>query len=479
MDTSPNRYAHGPTKPSSLDASPPPAGDERNGATCPLGSSPSIARPHERGVGSVGPRLVRFEGSVVHDILIAGGGFAAVWAAAAAARHRLEAGLSPAQLTIALAAPDDDMVIRPRLYEEAPAGMRVPLRRVLEPIGVEHVRARIDDVEQSSSRALGGLNGGGAAWLPYQRLVVATGSRLVRPRDILGSERFHDVDTLRSAVALEEHLQSLPRRAPAKGRLTAVVVGAGFVGLEVASELSGRLRSLADRHQLSGEVEVVLVERSDVIGPELGPGPRPVLAQAIRELGIDMRLGATVESYVGSVLRLSDGTRVEAETVIWTAGMRANPLTARVEAPRDHLGRLEVDARMRVRGQAAIFAAGDTASVEVTPGRRAPQSCQYAHQTGKCAGHNVVADLLGRPFVALTPDPYVTVLDLGAAGAVYTEGYGRQVTATGGVAKDIKRMLNRELIYPPVDDPEAILRAADYLSESRPATPQDYRHAEP
>jgi NADH:ubiquinone reductase (H+-translocating) len=87
---------------------------------------------------------------------------------------------------------------------------------------------------------------------------------------------------------------------------------------------------------------------------------------------------------------------------------------------------------------------------------------------GKHAGHNAVSDLLGLLPVDFRPDPHVTCLDLGSAGAVYTEGFERTVRATGARAKQIKRWINRELIYPTVDDAAKILRRADYLTASRP-----------
>jgi NADH dehydrogenase len=147
--------------------------------------------------------------------------------------------------------------------------------------------------------------------------------------------------------------------------------------------------------------------------------------------------------------------------------MQAALFARRVPGPHDVLGRLEVDRHMRVRGLATVYAAGDTASVEVHPGQLALQACQYAHQTGKPAGYNAASDVLGMPLVAFRPDPYVTCLDLGAAGAVYTEGHHRRVFATGDAAKAIKRTVNREVIYPPLDDAEAILQRADPAGESR------------
>jgi NADH dehydrogenase len=220
-----------------------------------------------------------------------------------------------------------------------------------------------------------------------------------------------------------------------------------------------------------------LVEREPVVGPELGPGPRPVIEAALDELGVLRRLNSTIVGYDGALVRLHDGTAIPACTAAWTAGMQASPLTETVPGPRDALGRLEVDRHMRVLGVGHVFAAGDTASIEVAPGHRALQACQYAHQMGKHAGHNAVSDVLGLPLVEFSPDPYVTCLDLGEAGAVYTEGFERKVRATGEAAKAIKRTINRQLIYPAVDDAAAILHRADHLTASRPPRVQDRRVA--
>jgi NADH dehydrogenase len=404
------------------------------------------------------------------EIVVAGGGFAAVWTAAAAARRRQEAGLDAAALRITVVAPNEDIVIRPRLYEAQPDEMRVALRRVLEPIGVEHVRASVGRVEVGRGRVIAGGGHGTVMRLPFDRLIVATGSCLVRPGELPGAGLLHDVDTVDGAIRLDEHLHTLPSKPHALGRYTAVVVGAGFVGLELATELVGRMREIAAREGAESEVRVVLVERESVVGPELGPGPRPVIEAALDELGVLRRLNSTVAGYNGAVVRLEDGTAIPAATVVWTAGMQASPLTRTVPAPRDELGRLEVDRHMRVLGVETVFAAGDTASIEVAAGHRALQACQYAHQMGKHAGHNAVSDVLRLALVEFSPDPYVTCVDLGDAGAVYTEGFDREVRATGDEAKAIKRKINRQLIYPTIDDADAILRRADYLTGRRPVS---------
>ena len=76
-------------------------------------------------------------------------------------------------------------------------------------------------------------------------------------------------------------------------------------------------------------------------------------------------------------------------------------------------------------------------------------SCQFARPMGRFAGHNVAADLMGQAMLPLEIDWYVTVLDLGAWGALYTVGWDREISATGSAAKTTKQTINHKRIYPP------------------------------
>lgn len=148
--------------------------------------------------------------------------------------------------------------------------------------------------------------------------------------------------------------------------------------------------------------------------------------------------------------------------MIWTAGVRASPLTAELPVERDRLGRLAVDTELQVIGAPGVYAAGDTAAAAAEPGHQVLQCCQHALQLGKFAGHNAAADLLGLPAVPFTAAPYVTCLDLGSAGALFTNGWDRRIVSTGDIAKARKRNVNELWIYPPTDDPDELLRQADY-----------------
>ncbi|MEV0133462.1 FAD-dependent oxidoreductase [Dactylosporangium sp. NPDC050688] len=389
------------------------------------------------------------------DILILGGGFAGVWSAMAAARLRHELG---GDLTIALVAPGEDLTIRPRLYQANPGTMRVPLDRVLRPVGVRRIAGQAITVD-TSGRTVTVVDGTGSTHVvDYRRLVLATGSALVRPT-MPGAEHLHDVDTLGGAVALDAHLHRLPAGPACAGQFTAVVAGAGFTGIEVSIELMDRLQAIAG--PLSHKVRVILLERADTVGPELGSGPRSAIRTALNQVGVEARLNTSLSAVTPTGATLRDGTVIAAHTVIWTAGMAASPLTRQIVGRRDPLGRLLVDPQLRVPESPDVFASGDTAAADTGDGHLTLQSCQHAIPLGRIAGHNAAADLLGHPAVPFSPEPYVTCLDLGSAGAVFTTGFDREVRMTGAAAKGLKRSINERRIYPPLDDAKAILNAGD------------------
>jgi NADH dehydrogenase len=124
---------------------------------------------------------------------------------------------------------------------------------------------------------------------------------------------------------------------------------------------------------------------------------------------------------------------------------------------------LIVDRDLRVKGIASVFAAGDVACAATDDdGHFTMMSCQHALTLGKCAGYNVVADLLGSPTLPYSQSKYVTCLDLGNWGAVYTEGWNREVKREGEIAKLIKRKINNHAIYPPAANRAEAFAAADF-----------------
>jgi NADH dehydrogenase len=288
----------------------------------------------------------------------------------------------------------------------------------------------------------------------YNKLILAAGSRLRRP-DIPGVSEFTlDIDQIETATKLDTHLKSLSSINPSAARNTVIVCGGGFTGIELAAELPVRLRDILGR---DCDVRVILVEKGDDIGPDLGPNPRPVIVQALEDLGVEIKLSTAVTAVDATGVTLATGERLDTLTTVWTAGVVANELNQLIPCEKDNFGRLHVDGYLRTLTEKDIFAAGDIAFAATdNHGNFAMMSCQHALPMGTSAGYNAAADLLGISKNIYHQPNYVACLDLASFGAVFCEGWERKVVYKGLQAKPIKRFINNTFIYPPkadLDDP--------------------------
>jgi NADH:ubiquinone reductase (H+-translocating) len=397
-------------------------------------------------------------------ILVLGGGFAGLWAAVGAARKLDEIGAPPGETEILVVDRNPYHNVRVRNYEIDLGNVAIPLGEVLDPIGVDHLTAEVQTIDITKQQ-VGVATRGGCEILAYDRLVLALGSELARP-DIPGlADNGFDVDTYSAAVRLNAHIAALGTSPKSPGRATVVVVGAGFTGIEVATEMPSKL----GRALPADECRMILVDSNAAVGATIGTHARPAICEALAALGIETRLGTKVTAVDDTGIMLASGEIIPAQTIVWCAGMRASPLAALLPATRDRLGRVAADPFMRVAGLANVFAAGDVASSLVDGVHSTVMSCQFARPMGRFAGHNIVADLFDRPMIPLQIDRYVTVLDLGSWGALYTVGWDRQVHSIGQNAKVTKQTINQKRIYPPRTGlREDILAAAAPIVQAPP-----------
>lgn len=396
-------------------------------------------------------------------IVIIGGGFAGYAAAAAAARNLDLHEIGPDQISITLINRDPYHAIRVRNYEADLRDVRVPLRSVLDPIDVTFIEADVTGFDLSDQQVKV-RNGDQGFTQPYDRLIFAAGSRLAVP-DIPGlSQHGFDVDTTDAGDRLNAHIAGLGQGPDRPGRNAAIVVGAGLTGIEAACELPGKFAAAG-----MNNARVILVDRNSHIGSDMGEEARAPIMEALHSLEIETRTGVTVAAIDTAGVELGGGERIPAATIVWTAGMKASPLTGMLPVARDAAGRVAVDQFMRVKGVDRVFAAGDVAAAMMDQSHKSVMSCQHGRPMGRFAGHNAVADLLGEDMLPLAIPHYVTCLDLGPWGALYTEGWDRRVTAQGPDVKKIKQTINCDRIYPPRKATRAqILAAAEPVVQAPP-----------
>jgi NADH dehydrogenase len=243
----------------------------------------------------------------------------------------------------------------------------------------------------------------GSQLVRWRDLVIALGAV---PRTVpvpgladhaLSFKSLPDAITLRNHVLRElEAADAEQDEARRRAHLSFVFVGAGYAGVEALAELSDLVAD-ALRHypRLADEPRRwVLVDAAPKILPEIPRRLGEYAARELQERGVEIHVGTTLESVSAEEAVLGDGTRIPTNTLVWTAGVRPNPLLRELGVPLDDRGRVEVDEFLRVRGTDGVWALGDCARV---PNRRAsepdPPTCQHALRQSRRLAKNLAGDL--------------------------------------------------------------------------------------
>lgn len=306
--------------------------------------------------------------------------------------------------------PDNFMVYTPLLPEAAagtlePRHVVVPLRQMCPHAELLLGRAIARDPE---ARTVVAETLGGTFEIGYERLVVALGA-VPRTFPIPGlADHGHGFKDVADAIALRNHLlrsleSAAARLDPAEAErdLGFVFVGAGYAGVEALAELEDLARDAVRRSYptLRGvRQRWVLVDAAPRILAEIPQKLGEYTHHYLEKRGIEIHVGATLESFDEREAVLSDGARIPARTLVWAAGVRASPDLERLGLPLDERGRVIVGPTLQVEGSDDTWALGDGAAVPNTrtPGRVDPPTCQHALRQARRLAKN-----LTRP-----PKPY-------------------------------------------------------------------------
>ncbi|MGE2729536.1 NAD(P)/FAD-dependent oxidoreductase [Mycolicibacterium vaccae] len=276
----------------------------------------------------------------------------------------------------------------------------IPLANSLR--GVRLVRGRATDVDFDGKTLSYTDPEDRTRTLSWDRLVLAPGS-VTRLFDIPGlATHARGLKSTAEALYLRDHVLEQLELAHvdddaqrARARRTIVIVGASYSGTELAVQL----RALADSaaRQLGfdpGEVRFVLLDMAEQVMPEVGEKLGAAAMRVLRERGIDVRLGMTLDAVHDDHVILSDGTRVDTHTVAWVTGVTGAPLIEGLGLDTER-GRLKVGSDLQVPGHPDVFAAGDAAAVPdlTKPGKITPPTAQHATRQGKVLARNVAASL--------------------------------------------------------------------------------------
>ena len=326
--------------------------------------------------------------------LIAGGGYAGSLVARLLGRRGAT-----------IVSPENYMLFTPLLPEAAsgtlePRHVVVPLRLMCRRADLVLGRLTGLDAERRAA-SVEALDG--PIEIGYERLVLALGS-VSRVLPVPGlAEHGHGFRDLADAIALRNHilrqLEAAAAAATPEARarhLSFVFVGAGYAGVEALAELADLVRdALRFYPGLSGAPQRwVLVDAAPKILPEIPTRLGDYAAAQLARRGVEIHVSTRLESADAGGVVLSGGTRVETETLVWTAGVRASPSLTRLGLPLDDRGRVPVDDCLRVTGLNGVWALGDCAAVPnlATPGTTDPPTSQHALRQARRLAKNLAGE---------------------------------------------------------------------------------------
>ncbi|HWU09383.1 MAG TPA: FAD-dependent oxidoreductase [Streptomyces sp.] len=310
-----------------------------------------------------------------HRIVVLGAGYAGAYAAGNLARR-----LSPTdtEITVVNAAPD--FVQRLRLHQLA-SGQEIETPKLADVFAGTGIRLRLARVTAVDPErqvvAVADADGGGE--IGYDTLLYTLGSA-VADHGVPGvAEHAFHVTSRPAALRLRERLDGLSEG----GRV--LVVGDGWTGIETAAEFAESRPGLS----------VSLVAR-DELGARLSPGARRHLRQAYDRLGVTVVEHTTIEAVEATRAIAADGTVLESDATVWTAGFAVNPIAAASGLHVTENGRIVVDRTMRSVSHPNVYAAGDSVYAIGDNGRPLPMSCASAGYTGGQAMDAIVGRLTAR-----------------------------------------------------------------------------------
>ncbi len=338
-------------------------------------------------------------------VVVVGAGFAGLWAVKALRRAPVE---------VVLLDRNNYHSFFPLLYQVAAAE--------LEPGDIAHPIRTIIRKQRNATFRLGEVVGVNLQermvhtaehQIYYDYLVVGVGSTTRFP-DVPGAaEHSFPLRTLDEAVRLRDHIllrfeaaHTMADTEERRANLRFVVVGGGPTGVEFAGALQELINGPIRRDHRGidpAEVSVIVLEAGPNLIPIFPPNLAAYAGRRLEKRGVDVRIETAVASVDTGGVTLGDGGRIDAATVVWTAGVGGDPRLAGWPLPLGKAGRVPVTATLQLEDHPEVYVTGDLA----LPESAAPMVAQNALQQGTRAARNIALTVQGRD-----PEPY-SYRDLG------------------------------------------------------------------
>jgi NADH:ubiquinone reductase (H+-translocating) len=332
-------------------------------------------------------------------VLVIGGGFAGSYVARLLGRRGAT-----------IVSPQNAMLFTPMLPEAAsgtlePRHVVVPLRQMCP--HAELLLGRATALDEARRTVHVETADAGPFEVEYEHAVLALGA-VPRTFPVPGLvEHAVGFKDLADAIHLRNHILRELEAADAAlepdeaaAHLSFVFVGAGYAGVEALAELADLVRDALRWYPRLRDVPQrwVLVDAAPWILSEIPPRLGNYAARELAKRGVEIRVETTLQSAAPAEVFLSNGERIPTHTLVWTAGVKANPLLGEWGLPLDERGRVRVDELLRVEGRENVWALGDAAAVPNTrtPGQFDPPTSQHALRQARRLAKNITGP----------PEPY-------------------------------------------------------------------------
>jgi NADH dehydrogenase len=347
-------------------------------------------------------------------VVIIGAGFAGLTAAKK---------LRNAPVRITLVDRNNYHLFQPLLYQVAIAGLvpsqvAYPLRTIFR--NQKNLTFQMGEVTSIDFDAkYVKLNG---SVIAYDHMIIAVG----------GETNFFGMDSVReygfqlkdieSAVNTRNHLlkmfEDASREADPEKRkamLTFVVVGGGPTGVETSGALAELISHVMRKEYPAldiREARVLLLEAGNALIANYPDELRKATLRLLKKKNVEVVFNAKLTDYNGQRLALADGTEVQANTLIWTAGVKAAGITSRLGVQVAGSGRVRAEATLQVPGHPEVYVLGDAAYFESESGQPLPMLSTVAIQQGEFVAENIQRAIEGleqKPFRYKDPGLLATI----------------------------------------------------------------------
>ncbi|WP_042463817.1 NAD(P)/FAD-dependent oxidoreductase [Neobacillus dielmonensis] len=370
------------------------------------------------------------------NIVILGGGYGGMITS-----KRLEKFLKSGEANITVINKHDYHYLTTQLHKIGAATatdrqIALSIPELINPEKTNFIKAEVDTVDTSKQEVC--LVGGER--VPYDYLVIALGFE-VETFGIPGiKEHAFEIRSFRSSKAIYHHIMkqfNLYKQDQDLSRLTFVVAGGGFTGIEMVGELVDALPKLCKEHGVPFEkVKIVAVEAAPSVIPFFPKQSVEYTTQFFEKHNVELITSRKILECTPEEIRLENGAVIPTRTVVWSCGVKGNTIVKKFSLPIER-GKVPVDSYLRVKNMKNIFSIGDNALFMKNEKSALPPTAQVALQQAPVCAKNIVAAIRGEALTQFEYHHKGSVASLGTWAAVGLVGSVRLSGLIGAFMKQV------------------------------------------